>query len=112
MSALPAVDIHPMLLRQLRRSLGIDGAAALSSLPGVAADPALGEAVGRLVALVSDSYYQSDRDLALRTRSLELSSQELTQANDRLREEAVAQRTVLDTLRESARELLPASAPV
>jgi hypothetical protein len=86
--------MHPMLLRQLRRSLGVDGAAGLATLPGLEADPALLDALGRLVAMVSDSYQQFDRDLALRTRSLDLSSQELTQANDRLREEAVAQRAV------------------
>ncbi len=105
-NASPA-SMHPMLLRQLRRSLGVDSAVGLATLPGLTADPALLDALGRLVAMVSDSYQQFDRDLALRTRSLDLSSQELTQANDRLREEAVAQGEVLDTLRESARELLP-----
>ncbi len=100
-----------MLLRQLRRSLDVDGRAALEALPALAADKGLRDAIVRLVAMVSDSYQQFDRDLALRTRSLELSSQELTQANDRLREEGVAQRTVLDTLRESTRELLPHRLP-
>jgi len=100
-----------MLLRQLRCSLGIDGAAGLAALPALAGDPALCDALVRLVSMVSDSYQQFDRDLALRTRSLELSSEELTQANERLREEAVAQRTVLDTLHGSARELLPYRLP-
>ena len=103
--------MHPMLLRQLRRSLGVVGAAELAALPALTADPVLRDALERLVASVSDSYHQFDRDLGLRTRSLELSSQELTEANDRLREEGLAQRMVLDTLRESARELLPHRLP-
>jgi len=103
--------LHPIMLRQLRRSLGVDGVAALHALPALAADAPLAQSLARLVTMVSESYDQFDRDLTLRTRSLELSSQELTQVNDRLRAEAVAQRTVLDTLRESARELLPHRLP-
>jgi signal transduction histidine kinase/CheY-like chemotaxis protein/HPt (histidine-containing phosphotransfer) domain-containing protein len=47
-----------------------------------------------------------DRDLQLRTRSLAISSEELTQVNERLREESLAQQQVLDTLHQTTRELM------
>ena len=53
----------------------------------------------QLLERVNDSYAQLERDLALSRRSLEISSAELTQANERLREEARQQ------LRESEERL-------
>lgn len=100
-------SIHPLLRRQLRQILGAtasdDCGAQSASLGDLALAP---EPLKRLLALVSDSYGQFDRDLHLRARSLALSSDELPQANDRLRQ-AAAQQQVLDMLRQSARALLP-----
>ena len=53
----------------------------------------------QLLERVNDSYAQLERDLALSRRSLEISSAELTQANERVREEARQQ------LRESEERL-------
>jgi hypothetical protein len=81
------------LARQLKRQLWIGDAQALDSLcrslqaAGVN-DPALArfsEQLPHFLAVVADSYAQFDRDQDLRTRSLELSSQELQQINDDLR---------------------------
>lgn len=83
------------LIRQLKRNLGIrDETEFLSRLgdfrlrsaevPGM---EALLSALPRLLLAISHTYEQYERDLALRSRSLELSSQELTEANDKLRAE-------------------------
>lgn len=104
-------DRHTLLLRQIKRSFGVDSLAALRALlqaPRCAAQDQADfeQRFQRLADMVSTSYQQFDRDLELRSRSLELSSDELTLANARLREEADNQRLVLDTLRASTTDLL------
>ncbi len=88
--------MHKGLLSQLRRSFGITDAAALERLkaaataaaPGVDGDLApLLAGIGDFLGRIETAYEQFDRDLDLRTRSLELSSAELTEANTRLRDE-------------------------
>ena len=84
------------LSRQLKRGLGIDSAESLAflqlELQSVGdAHPELAKLAERLpefLRLVAESYDQFDRDLILRTRSLELSSQELMAANEKLRKQA------------------------
>ncbi|HET8871276.1 MAG TPA: PAS domain-containing protein, partial [Aquabacterium sp.] len=84
------------LSRQLKRGLGVDSDAALAELQrrlqqAGAHDPALVELAERLPAfleMVDNSYNQYERDLTLRARSLELSSQELIAAHDKLRAQA------------------------
>ncbi len=102
---------HTLLQRQIRRSFGVDSIDAwLQTVTENADDPAARAEVAarlqRLGEMVAASYSQFDRDLDLRSRSLALSSQELTQANQRLRDEASQQKRVQDTLRASTRELL------
>ncbi|MBL0089677.1 MAG: response regulator [Ideonella sp.] len=104
-------DRHTLLLRQIKRSFGVDSLAALRALLQAPRCDAQDQAdfeqrFQRLADMVSTSYAQFDRDLELRSRSLELSSDELTLANARLREEADNQRLVLDTLRASTTDLL------
>ncbi|MBS2025463.1 MAG: hypothetical protein JST92_23945, partial [Deltaproteobacteria bacterium] len=107
---------HKLLARQLKRSLGIKDEAALQELlsrvtelaqtPGV--PPLLARVlpqVSGFLAMVSESYEMNDRDLVLRTRSLELSSRELVAANDKVRREAAEQQLVLDSLRQTANRL-------
>jgi len=108
--------INKTLARQLKRTLGIDGpegvTAFIAALRGVedpAADPALARLAGglsRLFEQIEATYAQFERDLSLRARSLELSSAELTQANEKLRTEAEANRHVLGALRLTANRLL------
>ena len=106
------------LLRQLKRSLGIADEAALTALLEAAksaaslADPALRGLLtgfGVLLERVGESYDQYERDIELRTRSLELSSAELSGVNDRLRDELCQRDQALHSLREALADLLPAA---
>ncbi|GAA5181146.1 hypothetical protein GCM10025771_27360 [Niveibacterium umoris] len=92
-----------MLARQLRRAFGVDSPQALLGVIAQEQRTAgeLASGLGHLMAMVESTYQQYERDLVLRTRSLELSSRELLDANDRLREESTAQQKVLDALRDA-----------
>ncbi|RTL38667.1 MAG: response regulator [Burkholderiales bacterium] len=100
--------------RQIKRRLGLPDLAAAEALMAQLriagqAHPALAELAERLpdfLAGVVESYAQFDRDLVLRTRSLAISSDELTLVNERLRRETHDQQQVLDTLRTATRELM------
>ena len=107
------------LLRQLKRSLGITDEAALTALladmPAAMtnADPALRpllEGLGDFLAKVDATYEQYERDLELRTRSLEISSFELSTANERLRQSLAGRENALRSLRQTMNELLPGGA--
>jgi hypothetical protein len=101
--------MHRLLERQLKRILDIDPdrwpelAERLRSHADHLAedDPELARALfglPALVARVSEGYAQMERDQTLVRRSLELSSEELTEANQRLREEARATERALASL--------------
>ena len=105
-----------LLQRQLLRNCGIQSPEALAellvSLASVAdrADvPAdlrpLLAGLPKLLTQVNDTYSQHERDLALSHRSLEISSQELTQANKRLRDEAQQMQRSVATLRQTLEQL-------
>jgi PAS domain S-box-containing protein len=109
--------MHRGLQRQLKRIIGVaDEAAlenmlaearALSGAPGLSpAMTSLLSGLGELLGRVDGAYDQYERDLALRTRSLELSSDELSQTNERLREELASRNRALERLRETATGLL------
>ncbi|WP_019647040.1 response regulator [Novispirillum itersonii] len=107
--------MHRLFLSQIKRSLGLktqdDLSAALTDLESQAdrLDPAAQALVNGLRPLfdrISQAYHQSDRDLDLRSRSLELSSQELVQMNQRLRDDAAAQRHALKALQVTAAALV------
>ncbi|HRK39420.1 MAG TPA: ATP-binding protein [Burkholderiaceae bacterium] len=105
-----------LLLRQLSRSCGIQSPEALADMLGrlgaldgrddVPADllPLLA-GLPRLLAQVNDTYVQHERDLNLSHRSLEISSQELTQANRRLFEEARQMQRSVTSLRRTLDQL-------
>ena len=104
------------LLRQLKRSLGIADEAHLATLvadlqaASASADPALHGVLagfGDFLERVNTAYEQYERDLELRTRSLELSSAELSGLNGKLRQELTARENALHSLREVLRGLLP-----
>ena len=108
--------MHKLLARQTQRLLGLDA----SQLPAVVAElqalaltidasPAVRQLLAGLdgfLTRVNESYQQSDRDLDLKTRSLQLSSLELTHANDRMRQELLSRTRAIDSLRETARGLM------
>lgn len=107
------------LLRQLKRSIGINDEAELANLlqllpaASASADPALRnllEGFGDFLQRVDTSYDQYERDLDLRTRSLELSSAELSGANTQLHLELQSREGALFSLRTALLGLLPRSA--
>jgi PAS domain S-box-containing protein len=106
------LNLHRLLERQIKRALAIDAA----HLPGLTArldalarqietqDPELAQTLTGLPALferISDGYAQSERDQALLRRSLELSSGELTDANQRLRAKSSAAAQALASLNDA-----------
>ncbi|RMC93730.1 PAS domain S-box protein, partial [Aquitalea palustris] len=105
-----------ILMRQLRRTMGIADddqlqqvLAELASLAGSAAvSPQATNALkglGGLLERVNGTYAQQDRDISLRTRSLELSSDELSSANQRLQQELAGREHAISRLRETVRLL-------
>ncbi len=108
--------MHKTLQRQLKRSLGIGDEAELSALlaalqaEAAHAAPALRPLLagfGDLLSKVDASYEQYERDLELRTRSLEISSAELSSANDKLRDSLRDHENALGSLRQAIHDLLP-----
>jgi two-component system, sensor histidine kinase and response regulator len=104
--------MHKLLARQVKQVLGVDPAqltavqgelARLTHYQGLSSEArsVLG-ALGPFVQRVGEAYLQNDRDLDLKTRSLELSSLELTQSNTRLREELSSRTRAIDSLRTTA----------
>ena len=109
--------MHGALFRLLKRSTGISDEAGLAAMFAEAkalsasghCSPALSALLDKLdqfIDKVDAGYAQYERDLALRTRSLEVSSAELTEANDRLREELGSRDRALHSLRDTAASLL------
>ncbi|MFZ2267552.1 MAG: response regulator [Azonexus sp.] len=104
------------LLRQLKRTVGIEDEGALASLldqlksAAATAEPAVAglfAGFGELLGRIDATYEQYERDLQLRSRSLEISSQELSTLNDKLRRELVEREKALGSLRDAVGVLLP-----
>ncbi|QDL54830.1 response regulator [Rhodoferax aquaticus] len=108
--------MHKLLARQMKRLLGVEEAQApevLAELKALAQQPAVSPAAAQLLSglatffqRVDDAYLQSDRDLDLKTRSLELSSIELTQKNETMRAEIASRNRAIESLRNTARSLM------
>lgn len=108
---------HKLSLRQYNRLLGIVGeeqlAAVLAEFETIDETKTLSAAACRalkgmrqFLTQVDEAYEQADRDLALGKRSLELSSDELMNANRSLRQESEMRQQVILTLRRTANEVL------
>ncbi len=108
--------MHKLLLRQTRRLLGAAEdqlPAVFSELRQLASAPGVSEGAAHVLlglqdflARVQEAYELNDRDLDLKTRSLQLSSIELSHTNDRLRLELDSRTRAIDSLRETANNLL------
>ena len=108
--------MHKLLARQTRRLLGIEEdqrAEVLVELAALAKSGGMSESAARLLSglggffdHVEEAYAQNDRDLDLKTRSLQLSSVELSHTNDRLRHELDSRTRAIDSLRETASSLM------
>ncbi len=113
--------MHRALQRQLKRAFGVEPEALPAWLDALAAradDPALDPltakllaGMGELLQRVDATYAQSDRDLELRSRSLDLSSTELNAVNDRLRLDLAARARAVQSLRETVAGLVGAGEP-
>ncbi|MBF0273354.1 MAG: PAS domain S-box protein [Magnetococcales bacterium] len=110
--------MHRLLARQIKRIFGLteeDFPQALAELRGLAEErgaSGAGKILGgfeEFCSRVGQSYDQHERDLDLRNRSLQLSSEELTRSNEQLRAEARRRLTVIDSLRSTANRLLALS---
>lgn len=106
--------MHRLLARQLKLTSALDKdvcgcgdfaqiAAALLQTPDAAA------ALGALLERVSNSYAQYDRDVKLRTISLQHSHRELEDANEALRTEAHFQQELISSLEDNIESLLASS---
>jgi two-component system sensor histidine kinase/response regulator len=108
--------MHKLLARQVKRTLDVDPAgldAVQDELRQLAGSGTLSAHAAQLLSglpvlfqRVGEAYQQNDRDLELKTRSLELSSVELTSTNTRLREELAGRTRAIESLRATARELI------
>ncbi len=99
---------HKQLVRQVRRAFGVASEHALQDMLGslrARGDSALADGIASLLDTTQQHYEQYDRDLKVRTRMLDISSEELLTANAQLRGEAARQREVLRSLRASVQRL-------
>ncbi len=104
-----------LLKRQIRRLFTIDSPQELQTLvdelpnflSNTTSEPMtqLLTHFGRFLHQVDDAYLQAERDLELRSRSLEISSQELNWANKRLAVELKTQEDAIASLKSVARRL-------
>ncbi len=108
--------MHRVLKRQLRRALQLPSNEAVDHFIEELRSAATSEAAhsptarlhagfGTLIAAIEASYEQLERDLELRTRSLDISSGELFELNARLRTELASQRVAQDALLHAARDV-------
>lgn len=108
--------LSKLLARQLRRAFSLEHPNQVKDallLLQNTESPARTELVtrlrpnlSRLINDIDESYRQYERDLDLRSRSLELSSEELMQANKRLHQEALEYQQVVKQLRSTTNQLL------
>jgi two-component system, sensor histidine kinase and response regulator len=109
--------MHRTLSRQLRRFCDIESGESLTQLLesalALSKTESLPNEIKHLLSglegflgRVDATYEQYDRDLDLRTRSLEIGSSELTHVNDRMRDDIVSRNHVLASLREAASHLM------
>ena len=99
---------HKQLVRQVRRAFGVTSEKELLGLLVSIAqrgDKALADGIAELLESTQRNYEQYDRDLQVRTRMLDISSEELLTANAQLRAEAARQREVLRSLQASVQRL-------
>jgi protein-histidine pros-kinase len=107
-----------VLARQLRRAFGLADVGLLEGYLDAAAAGTPEERVQCLarlkgfIGMVDEAYVQAERDLTLRTRSLELSSAELVEANERLRRESESQERAIESLRQTAAQLVGTEQPL
>lgn len=105
--------MHPTLARQLRRLCGVENeeqlTERLAQMSRADFAPEITQFISglnELILRIDSTYEQNDRDLDLRSRSLEESSTELNQMNDLLRTENATHNRVLNSVHHALNKLL------
>ena len=100
--------MNPTLRRQLKKAFGLtpealDGLVreCLASAAPESSEAILASGLGTLLTRIDDSYDQFERDLELKGRSLEISSDEMIDANARLATELQVQTQMVEAMREA-----------
>ena len=104
--------MNPTLRRHLKKAFGLtpealDGLVreCLASAAPESSEAILASGLGTLLTRIDDSYDQFERDLELKGRSLEISSDEMIDANARLATELQVQTQMVEAMREACAEL-------
>jgi len=104
--------MNPTLRRHLKKAFGLTPEALDGLLRECQASAApdsreaiLASGLGTLLTRIEDSYDQFERDLELKGRSLEISSDEMIDANARLATELQVQTQMVEAMREACAEL-------
>ena len=104
--------MNPTLRRHLKKAFGLTPEALDSLLQGCRSNAApdsneaiLANGLGTLLTRIGESYDQFERDLELKGRSLEISSDEMIDANARLATELQLQTQMVEAMREACAEL-------
>lgn len=106
--------MNTLLRRQLKKAFGFsqdgeldDWLGELEGTKSTSLDQKkIAEGLSSFISRVNDTYHYHDRNITLRDRSLQLNSEELIEANEKIREQVTHQRQVIDTLRHSVNQLL------
>ncbi|MDX8386432.1 MAG: EAL domain-containing protein [Gallionella sp.] len=109
------MSYNKLLKRQIKRALGIDDATQLDTLTrelessrellSTDAVTAL-QGLKSFIELVDTNYHQFERDLTLSHHMMEISSQELLQANENLRRDVEQREKALQSLHNTANQIL------
>jgi PAS domain S-box-containing protein len=104
--------MNQTLRRHLKKAFGLTPEALEGLLQESAANAAplsneaiLASGIGTLLSRIDDSYGQFERDLELKSRSLEISSDEMIDANARLATELQLQTQMVEAMRQACAEL-------
>lgn len=106
--------MNTLLRRQLKKAFNLNSEreleawlSELNGQSGTALDQAkIIEGFVSFINRVDETYQYHERDITLRDRSLQLTSEELIEANEKIREQVTHQKQVIDTLRHSVNQLL------
>ena len=108
--------MHKLLARQMKRVLGVEEqhlGDVFQEMTQLVASGAVSPQLAKVLSgmpnfieRVDDAYRQNDRDLDLKSRSLELSSADLYESNTQLRGELSSRKRAIDTLRTVAMGLM------
>ena len=96
--------MHPLLQRQIRKYLGATNEAELLKIMD-SMDPEFKDRISKFLASIDSTYEDVDRNTFITNRSVEVSTQELTEANHSLRLEIKKNQQIVNNLIETAQIL-------